>query len=259
MVFQNAGVSAVVLVGTKGKSVEDSYEVIDYGDESFNKRTRVDMLPVLQDAKHRFILRNASVTLQSQYQIGDYYRISRGEELGKKGLPRASSPIPSGNVGVVTGSGIDRFIVPSATHYANREQVRKPFSNYQSPKVVVVKTGNEIVATVDDHNQVTLQSVYNLHPLGKFSCEVACATLNSNIVNEWMKHLVTNQKKLFPQLTQGNIMEVPMPDLSEEQSDAIVYLVRQAATADEQEYKIAIGRIEHILLEAYGVLHSGSG
>lgn len=39
--------------------------------------------------------------------------------------------------------------------------------------------------------------------------------------------MVTEQKKLFPQITQSNIMEMPVPKVSRKQQDEVVELVNR--------------------------------
>jgi restriction endonuclease S subunit len=107
----------------------------------------------------------------------------------------------------------------------------KSRSNYDSPKIVIVKTGASFVAAVDDDSLITLQSVYNLRPKGAVPCKLGCALLNSRLLNAYLRWKVTGQKKLFPQITQGNVLEMPVPDVPMEKQRAIVDLVDRILAA----------------------------
>ena len=195
MVFQRAGVSAVVIVGQRGQPAPDHYTAVEYEGGEFSQRARIQFTSVQRDPMLRLVTNPNSVELVGTSKIRDHCTISRGEELGKKNLSKTlGGAIPLSRVGMVSGSGVSRFRPPVVTHLANPNQVRKPAKNYSSPKVLVVKTGREFKATVDYDARTTLQSVYNVHSRDDLPLEVVCAVLNSKTVNDWFKQRVTDQK-----------------------------------------------------------------
>ena len=258
MVFK-AGVSAVVLVGQRGQPLADHYTVVEFSGEDFGVRQSIRLSKVYQDPKLRLVTRDDVDDLIGTSTVSDHCLISRGEELGKKNLARVTTGgVPSGSVGVVSGAGVSRFRPPAVTHLVRSDQVRKPIANYSSPKVLIVKTGQEFKAAVDYEASITLQSLYNLHSKGEMPVEVICAILNSSTVNVWLKYRVTDQKKLFPQITQQNVLEIPVPDFTHQEIIGLRDLVRKVQSANDQEFLDLVSQIDDIVATAYGQASSNT-
>ena len=252
MVFQRAGVSAVVLVGVRGEQQAPHYTVVDYSGGDFHGRQNIPLGEVQRDPNLRFATSRQTRELIGASRLADHCLISRGEELGKKHLSRSTdSHIPADRIGVVSGSGVSRYRKPVVTHLVKPDQVRKPQENYSSPKILVVKTGREFKAAVDYSGAITLQSVYNVRPKDDVPLEAVCAVLNSTRANEWLRTRVTDQKKLFPQITQGNVMEVPIPKFSHEQIVELTELVRLSQSVSEEESREIGTRIDEIVTLAF--------
>lgn len=219
-VFENSGVSAVVLLLRLAKVDSYSVQVYPYDPYRgiFEKPKLFPIQSILDDPKKRFSLAIVPKSgllgrlRMRAHHCGDFYEISRGEELGKKYLRRIEdlAAVPRGHVAILAGEGINRFKPPYPTHLVSKSEIRKKAMNYRSPKVVLVKTGREFVASVDYDNLFTLQSVYNIHPTRHLPCEFLCALLNSKLFNYLLQAQVTAQKKLFPQINQSNVREMPL-------------------------------------------------
>lgn len=253
-VFESSGVSAVVLLLRVAKSEGYSVQVHPYDlhKGAFGKPMTLPIHGITDDPRKRFSLAVISksgllarLKKKSPQRCGDFYRISRGEELGKKYLWRIRDfpTTPKGCVGILAGEGINRFKPLHATHWVSRIDISKDTAIYASPKLVLVKTGQQFVASVDYDNLYTLQSVYNIHPTKHLPCEFLCALLNSKLLNYLLQTQVTAQKKLFPQINQSNVMEMPIvvPD------DAIlqdivnrVHLLLQGQANDPSELDLLI-------------------
>src|SRR5262249_8708846 len=83
---------------------------------------------------------------------------------------------------------------------------------YQSPKIVMLKTGHRCIAGLDKVGHVTLQSVYNLHiSTPKLAYETLLALLNSRFIHCFVYKTFTSYKGLFPQLNQSTIQDIPIP------------------------------------------------
>jgi len=154
------------------------------------------------------------VSMASWKSIGELASISRGEEVGKKDLVPINSSSSGGQVPVLAGAGVAALLAqPSATHLLPIGLLQKNASLYESPKIVVVKTGARIRAGIDRLHLVTLQSVYNVrlkHDCG-FCIEYLAAVLVSDSANELFITPVTQGKKLFPQITQQMIKDIRVP------------------------------------------------
>ena len=234
-VFGGVGVSAVIIALHSSTESFSGYTTIEYDNQtcSFGIEREVHFSEIRTDPKLR--LQSASSPgvsgtwiARANSCIGDFYRISRGEELGKKNLTRISANANADDhVAILAGEGISRFCTPKPTHTVNKSEIKKDSSKYKSPKIVVVKTGSSFVAATDNSDLITLQSVYNLTPKSNLSCEFGCALLNSKLLNCLLKERVTGQKKLFPQITQSNILEMPVPSVSDAIQRVIVNLVHE--------------------------------
>jgi len=264
-VFEKVNVSAVVVLVMKGAESLRKYTVVTYDKctMTFGKESTLPISYVLQDQKVRLQcseLQGISWNFLTRQTacFGDYFIISRGEEMGKKNLFRVKDkPIPQGYIPVLTGEGITRFTQPRASHFARKSMVIKSRTIYDSPKIVVVKTGARFVAAIDYESLITLQSVYTLRPKGKMPCELGCALLNSSVLNAYLKWRITDQKKLFPQITQGNILEMPVPNVPKEKLKTIENLVKHIqntkATNSATQISIYEREIDQLVYELYGL------
>ena len=252
-VFESSGVSAVVLLLQLAKSMGYSVQLYPYDlhKGAFGKPIPLPIHSIVDDPKRRFSLAGVSgsgllAKLKKWPQrCGHFYRISRGEELGKKYLRRIRDfpTIPQGCVGILAGEGISRFKPVHVTHWVSRTNVSKDTAIYTSPKVVLVKTGPQFVASIDYDNLYTLQSVYNIHPTKHLPCEFLCALLNSKLLNYLLQTQVTAQKKLFPQINQSNVMEMPIVVPDDSMLQEIVNRVRllfQGQAYDPSELDLLI-------------------
>lgn len=143
-----------------------------------------------------------------------YARLSRGEELGKKNV-LATGPVP-----ILVGENIGCYSLSRPTRFIRRPE--KDRDLYRSPKIVIVKTGAQCIASLDRDSLVTMQSVYNLHIIDDtIPIESMLAILNSRLTAYLVKKTFTAYKLLFPQLNQTTIEDIPVvvPD-SEQQREA---------------------------------------
>lgn len=258
-VFEKVGVSAVVVMLREGQRTVEHYTIVPYDikTHTFGIPRNSSMGQILNDPKMRMITQvSAGWTskLKSTKDMGNYFEICRGEELGKSSLLRITGEhTKHGYSKIVSGEGVERYIQPVPTHFVRTTDVVKSKTNYRPPKIVLVKTGKSFVAAVDASGCLTLQSVYNIHPKGNLSCAVGCALLNSAPLNLFLAEKVTNQKKLFPQITQGNVLEMPVPELSENDIKALENLVATIRKEGGVDVSDAIASIDNIVLRAFGL------
>lgn|GEM_PF-1978811 len=159
--------------------------------------------------------------------LGTLARISRGEELGKSAL---SPHFGEGMVGVLAGDDVIRLGCSRPSRCVTPETIRKKPVKYVSPKIVLVKTGKTLVASVDLEDTVTLQSIYNIHVSG---CDIwyVCGLLSSELINQVIGRICTDHKQIFPQLNQSTVASIPIliPDPSDAQGLQMVAAISAAA------------------------------
>ncbi|MBN1485946.1 MAG: N-6 DNA methylase [Chloroflexia bacterium] len=153
--------------------------------------------------------------LQRCRPLGDYVDISRGEEWGKKQLLPWAESRP-GTAPILVGSDIEPLSCPRPRWRIPLDLVRKNPAQYRAPKIVLVKTGSRLAAAVDEDGYLTLQSLYNLRLRAgaALSIHYLAALLNSRLLNYILWSTVTGYKRVFPQLNQSTVAELPLPDLA---------------------------------------------
>lgn len=237
----------------KDKSLLDifnsqSYQVAQ--NEVINNRT--NSLNIFVDNVNKAVFNKIS---SMPSQLGDYVRIYRGVELSKKGNviqcpyckkwqpePRGKKNNATCNVcskefkikthksivylqpkagcsKLIVGEDIDRYGF-SKCHYieSNIDGINyKSSSIYQSPKILVRKTGVGITANIDYNNSLTNQVVYLVRPVSnkEIPIEIILAIINSRIItyylinayghNEWQSH---------PYISQSILKSLPFPAIS---------------------------------------------
>ena len=96
-------------------------------------------------------------------------------------------------------------------------------SVYEQPeKILVRKTGNVLLAVIDNEQYYTDQSIYNLYlKTNNYNNKVCCAILNSKLLNYYFnKKLITNAE-VFPYIKGLHLKQLPLPLLSDK--DVINY------------------------------------
>lgn len=130
--------------------------------------------------------------------------------------------------------------------------VHKKKSQYASPKILIRKTGRRLVAALDTNNHVALQSLYCARLSGrhKYPLEFFLALLNSDFVNKHFIETETSKKAQFPQINQGLITAIPVPDFDQSQVDSLVGLVNRILS-NPSETSACIKEIERLVTLAY--------
>lgn len=272
-VFEKVGVSAVVFVANKA---DEEGKVTVF--------TRDGVTPVLVGYRRASDFRNDAFrftiyaggsdagildNLEAQsLPLETYVRISRGEELGKKNVR------DSGRIPIVVGEDISRYCLASPTRFI--EKAAKVQSNYDAPKIMMVKTGSRVVATLDQDGVVTMQSVYNIHlkPSCPYDIRYILGMMGSKLLSFFANRRFTSYKKVFPQFNQSNVLSFPIRTIDFEAPDdrkrheRMVALVErmlelhrrlpEAATAHEKtllqrEIDATDRQIDRLVYDLYGL------
>lgn len=160
-------------------------------------------------------------------------RISRGEETGKKHLRARAGG--GARVAVVPGEAIRPFALGTQRRYV--AALRKRAGCYAAPKILVRKTDGRVIACRDVAGVATLQSVYNVHVAPRH-IDLVLALLNSRFAQWYFARTVTAYKKLMPQITQAELLTLPLPRSASEYGALVAAAERgdshAAAAIDER-------------------------
>jgi len=222
-VFEDVGVSAVVFIVEKNKKVE---KLKIFNDKLLLKNV-VSIKEILKDEKQKLIINVKPEEMPLLKKIKDnktllpFIKISRGEEIGKKDLKFENQ---KDMCLIVAGEDITPYGFVKPKRYLNKKDIEKNEKLYTAPKIVIPKTGSKIIASIDQRGYYTLQSVYNLHADNNL-LRVILALLNSKVVNYFIQKTITSYKKIFPQITQSQISNLPMPEISDFIKEKLTSLV----------------------------------
>lgn len=246
MVFQ-AGVSAVVVVAGVGTQSKMLTSRVRRGNEAIMEhscsRVRFEsdensrLLVHASDTEVHILAKAQSASQRSRPP----FSISRGEEIG------TASVHMTGEVAILIGRDIGRYHLKEPTRFVNA--ATKAPTLYESPKLVVVKTGSRCIAALDRTSQVTMQSVYNLHVEDDvLRPETLLAVLNSTFVRFFVFKTFTAYKLLFPQMNQSTLTSIPVPFPDDVQQSQLKSLVESMMSLQARA-KSAIGGHERSIVQ----------
>lgn len=220
-VFEDPNVSAAVLVWQKSppdrnqvrlgrRSNESVMETRSELQENFALIPGFRLLVYLDSLSLSLLVR----ILKGSVPLGSLVDISRGEELGKSVLKDITCS-QSGDVPILVGDDVVPLGYPTASKCIPGNLVSKAGQTYSSPKIVFVKTGSTVVATLEKGDLVTLQSIYNLRPKpGMTGLAYVAAVLKGSLLSWFARKSFTEYKQLFPQFNQSTVQALPIRRIS---------------------------------------------
>ncbi len=274
-VFSGTGVSALVYTLCKAQPATARIQVFVREDHEAKLLQECDPAWFAGDTLARFTIyltdRERKIIQRIQDKavaLGSLAGISRGEESGKKSLQS------KGSIPILVGEDITRYHVSQPSRYIGK--VSKAAGNYRGPKIVIVKTGQSVVAAAERDGLVTLQSLYNIHAktTTRMRLEYILGHINSALVTFYARKEFTSYKQLFPQFNQTTVKQLPIRTIDFDdpedapQHDKMVGLVQRmldlhkklaAATvpADKKLYQRQIdatdAEIDALVYELYGL------
>ncbi len=142
--------------------------------------------------------------------------------------------------------------IPELLH-SNTDQ----FVYEQKEKILVRKTGNILMASLDSEQYYTDQSLYNLYlkPNKWYSNKVLLAILNSKLLNYYYnKKLITNAD-VFPYIKGVHLKMFPLPHLSDEIESELSDLVDSIIQHKKQNIDTSVicNKIDALVYQLYGL------
>ena len=246
-VFQNVGVSAVVIISQRGMQSGDGsaslHQVTENG--AVVSERKLVLSRFTRDPKMVLAIDvdddEASVLQKTRAQEGrlnDWCEFSRGEELGKRHFQRQSR-LKHGFAWILVGEDVQRYFVDKPNFQIRKSELVKDADLYKAPKLVIVKTGARPIAALEGGGVVTMQSLYNgqFNELHSVRPEFLLAIVNSVLIAWYLRKTVTAYKKMFPQFNQNHFEQLPVPQIDllnaadKARHDNLVGLVEQMLAA----------------------------
>ncbi len=182
--------------------------------------------------------------------LSEFLLIRRGEELGYKSqlltrtslaptreattfrddvpMSKCSGP-PCGGQGYPVlrgGKDVRPYSISFDHWWIAGDAIVKPLERYLAPKLLVVKSTNQLQAALDTRGYIALQTLYLLYPrmpeTGLDTLYFFLALLNSRLLRQYVYVLHTAYKWVQPQIEQHVLAYLPVPLVTPEQKQQII-------------------------------------
>jgi len=220
MVFQKAQVENIIINLKKGLS-ENNYIIIDIFNQfkikqsDFNKSNDYRFNIVLDDST-TFLINK--IEGKSQY-LGNLTDICIGIQLGGsegnnfKDSYIAKSKIDSSYKMVLDGRDINYYFVNWSgkfVKYGNWLHRKRDEKYFLNPKIIIRQIGVTPIATFDNNNYYTLNTIYNIINISSYSLQFILAIINSNLGKWLWSKKNSDFKSLFPKIKKTQIEMIPI-------------------------------------------------
>jgi len=149
-------------------------------------------------------------------RLGDFFRFSRGIELGKKSKKISDSkhngfrPLTFGEHVTAFKADARSWIKPE-----NNKSVFKNISMYETkPKLLIRRVAGGIISAIDKTGAFVLNTVYVAIPKSETDLYAWCAFLNSQTVQKLFKATYCHDDRLFPYIRVKQLECLPVPKKS---------------------------------------------
>jgi hypothetical protein len=220
-VFENAQVETVIIVIENQRSkinnsiVIESNTIIKIPSDKFllNKNYKFN---VAMDDIDDELLNKIS---QSSIKLGEITDICIGIQLGggqgKSTKEDFLSEKANDNTWkkVLDGKDINCYQLHSRdvfVHYGNWLHRKRDEKYFLNPKILIRQIGQTPVATYDDKNYYTLNTIYNLIATNDYSLKYSLAIINSKLGKWFWKKINSDFKIIFPKIKKSEIEAIPI-------------------------------------------------
>ncbi len=149
----------------------------------------------------------------STFRVGDIFKVHVGMMIkDKKNLFALSA----GNDSIVTGRQLERFGIRDKHTFDVTDAIifggtKNLVKHKTSPKIFVRKTGDTIVAAIDNDSIFAEQSVYLVLPKDNTSLEGVVAILNSKLSTFYFRNKLITNIDSYPYIQHYDLVKIPLP------------------------------------------------
>lgn len=282
-VFEKAHVETIILICSNTRKLN----TIDVKDEFKTFQIKKDTFIKNKDYRFNVLNNDNSNSILDKLRLnnlilGDLIDICIGIQLGGSSKSKKEDFISEIQKGkewkkVLDGKEINYYNLnwlKRYVHYGQWLHRKRNEKYFLNPKILIRQIGNTPIATYDDSNYYTLNTIYNLISIGNISLKFILAIINSN-AGKWFWNKVNSDfKSLFPKIKKSQIESIPIPKIDftkpaeKQKHDEMVKLVdtmlalhkelpKAKLPADKEEIQQRIDhtdrRIDKLVYELYGL------
>jgi len=186
------------------------------------------------------------------------------------GIKRASAPIEKYIKSTeykkfIVGGDLSRFCLNSKGNYIlfKKEFFHTGVDEHiflQKEKVLVRKTGNILIASYDENQFYTDQSIYNIYyksDTNELSLKYICAILNSRLMNWYFNKKMITNADVFPYIKGIHLKKLPIKKIAESGQKIFIDLVDQILNLKKQnkdsDTKNLESKIDQLVYKLYNL------
>jgi|GEM_PF-5454850 len=164
--------------------------------------------------------------------LGDCVVFREGEHIPRQELVEDAQHVP-----VIDSKGMRPWFLVPPTRYYPENGIYKVT---EGERLVVRKTGYEIVAALTDQRAYVIQNLYQSIVCNKYSTQYLLALLNSRFASWYYRHVLTpNSGGVFSQLRLLHLKKLPIPKASNEEQSQVTELAQRILNERNQK-KLAL-------------------
>ena len=216
-IFESAGVESCIFLANKKK--QDEIKIFAFENENFNYKwdTSKKVSELLPFKMINTEITNSEFVIiqnieKDSFRLGKILKITRGIEGGKSDEAITTNKT---KYKLIRGEDLTTYAISFSNFYAKMD-----FSNpskfksndvYSGEKIMIRRVGNDLIATYDSSDCVTLNTIYNCKVIHeKFNPKYITSLLNSSLLSFWFKKVFILTDKLFPYLRVSQLEFLPI-------------------------------------------------
>lgn len=205
--------------------------VIEINNEFSIKQTQI-----LEQCNYQFVYKGGAVREEMKMKIwensialGNIATTFTGFIGDSKKI--SSSRIQNSQIEILKGENIKKYLTVGEFYYEfKRENIKGGTSDlrkltYQD-KILVRKTGNKIIATIDKSGRIIEQSLYGIIKINPQYCiEYLLGVLNSKLMLWYFSNYLITNKNSLPQIKKYSLDNIPIKNCGKEKQEKIKNIV----------------------------------
>lgn len=245
-IFENATVDSIILILSKGGNNSSfSYvsKIIDLENEEYE--TKNVLLSSIMEKKDLSFVDTESNSISSKLSentilLSEIINFKQGIITGgnKKFISKEKTKISRK---VITGSNFNKYSLVWDGNYVlydmeKLHRARTPEIFEQTEKIILRQTGSYPIATIDDEQYYTLDTVHNGILINKdFDIRYVLGLLNSQLLRYIYENSINETGKVFAQIKIIYINPLPIKVVTKEQQQEIITLVDKILAAKKAD------------------------